>query len=314
MMINFGILGAGKIAHRFMKGIQVSEYAEVSTIYVRNIEKGRPFIKQYQLDSCTDDLDAFLANSSMDAVYIAQPNFLHYESILKCLEAGKHVLCEKPMFIDTKQAIHAFEVAQEHRCLLMEAMKVCFLPTTMQAIKWINEGKIGKIKAMTASFARASKIDENHPIFVKEYGGGALFDVGCYAVALTNQILGEVNGVHYERVYTSSGVDETTALLLSYKNDVCATIWASFTLDMDNEATIIGDKGIIRIKNFWKSHQATLLSELGDETFNGEPISEFVYQINHFCECIKQGIIVSPIMGRNETLGILKILEGASYE
>ena len=285
-MIRLGILGAGNIAHRFMKGVQGAETFSVVSVYARKADKAKQFADDFNIQSYTDDLHQFLNHDELDAVYIATPNFLHFENVMQALRAGLHCMVEKPAFIEPAQALSAYQFAQEHNLILMEAMKVCYLPTTQKAKQWLNDGKIGKVIQMEASFCRKIDIDASHPIFDVQKGGGALFDVGCYALAMVRELLNEPNHVDAWFHLCASGVDDTAELLLTYQ-DTWASIQASFLLDKQNAAIIYGSEGTITIPDFWKSHRMELQRYDGlKESFICDQPSEFTPQINYFADLI----------------------------
>ena len=293
-MIHFGILGAGNIAHRFMQGIDCCDHAIVDIVYTRNLEKGKAFIEKHHISRAVDDLDAFLA-SEVDAVYVATPHQCHASDILKCLEANKHVLCEKPMFVKLEEAESLMSLAKQKHLLLMEAMKVCFLPTTLQAKAWLKEGKLGNLKHITATFCRDSKnsIPEGSYLWDKKVGG-ALFDVGCYPIAFCNFLMDERPSVIPKQIDCEKGVDVSSSLELKYA-DVSADVACSFAYTLENKAEIVGELGRIVIKDFWKAHKMCFIGEK-EETIEYEAVPEFYYQIDHFCRCIEAGLDESKLM------------------
>lgn len=308
-MIQFGIVGAGNIAQRFMTGINHSEQASVVALYARDRAKGESFGDKHQIDTVYDDYKAMLSDERIQAVYIALPNFMHYDAIMEALLAGKHVLCEKPSFIHEEDCVKAFALAKSKKLMLMEAMKVCFLPTTLQVKRWIERGNIGKVKSATANFCRSTYIPQNHPIYDVNKGGGAMFDVGCYGLAFFNHLFGQPTSFYSAMSELTCGVDETATLTLKYDSNILATLYASFGVSMANDAVIYGEYGKIRIHEFWKSQRAELVTQNGNvDFFEVDQPSEFVYQIDHFCDCILRGASESVIMSEVATMGNLKII------
>lgn len=287
-MIRLGILGAGNIAHRFMKGVGYSNEFSVECAYARKQEKANAFANTFGIPHATADINQFLYHENLAAVYIATPNFMHFENVMQALTAGLHVCVEKPAFIDPKEAEEAYAYAKEHDLILMEAMKVCYLPTTLKAKQWIKEGRIGECISMEASFCRRSKIKEEHPIYDVQKGGGALFDVGCYALAMVRELFKEPLNVKAVFHQCSSGVDDTAQLLLTYSDQRTAMIQASFLIDKDNTAVIYGSEGTIKIPEFWKSNQMELQRYDGThDRFTCIQPSEFTWQIMMFASLIK---------------------------
>lgn len=287
-MIHLGVLGAGNIAHRFMQGIKYTDEFKVDCVYARKYEKAVNFAEAFDVSHATNDLHQFLYKENLEAVYIATPNFMHYENVMLALNAGLHVLVEKPAFIDPKEAEEAYLFAQEHNLIIMEAMKVCYLPTTLTAKQWMDEGKIGEIISMDATFCRRSEIKQDHPIYDIQKGGGALFDVGCYALAIVRELLGEPLNVEAMFHQCASGVDDTAHLILTYSDQRSAIIHASFFIDKENAAVIYGSEGTIKIPEFWKSNQLELIRYDGThELFTCVQPSEFTPQIMTFASLIK---------------------------
>lgn len=287
-MIRIGVFGAGNIAHRFMKGIETVDEFRVDCVYARKYEKAVNFAKIFDIPHASDDIHQFLYNENLEAVYIATPNFMHFENVMQALTAGLHVLVEKPAFIEPKEAEEAYLYAKEHNLIIMEAMKVCYLPTTQIAKQWINEGRIGEIITMDASFCRRSLIKKDHPIYDIEKGGGALFDVGCYALAMVRELLGEPLNVEAMFHQCENGVDDTVQLLLTYADQRSAMIHASFLITKENAAMIYGSEGTITIPEFWKSNQLELNRYDGThEIFICDQPSEFMWQIKAFASLIK---------------------------
>lgn len=287
-MIRLGILGAGNIAHRFMKGIETVGEFSVECVYARNSEKAKKFAETFSIAHATSDIQQFLYKENLAAVYIATPNFLHFENVMQALRAGLHVMVEKPAFIDPQEAEKAYLYAKEHGLILMEAMKVCYLPTTQTAKQWIDEGKIGEVISMEATFCRRSEIKADHPIFDYQKGGGALFDVGCYALAMVRELLGEPLDVQAVFHQCASGVDDTAQLMLTYADQRFAVVHASFLIDKENAAMIYGSEGTIKILEFWKSNQLELNRYDGThECLSFIQPSEFTAQIKAFASMIK---------------------------
>lgn len=307
-MIHFGILGAGNIAHRFMQGIQLCEKAQVEIVYTRHLEKGQAFIEKYGIKQASDQIDDLL-NSNVDAIYVATPHQCHASDVMKCLKAKKHVLCEKPIFIDLKEAKEGLNVAKENQLLVMEAMKVCFLPTTLYAKKWIREGKLGKIQTMKATFCRKAPFISPSSYLWDSQAGGALFDVGCYPMAFMNFMMEEKPQIQEVKKEMLQGVDASTSFKMAYSSLV-AELACSFVYDLDNKAEIIGEKGSIVIPNFWKAHEILFFGE-ENEKIVFENIPEFKYQIDHFCSCIENHQKESPLLSHDFMLMNLEcLLEG----
>lgn len=289
-MIRFGIIGTANITHRFIKGLNYVEDAKCDAIASRSLEKAINYTEKYPSMKAYGSIKELLQDPNIDAVYIATPNYTHCELVKMALQHGKHVLCEKPMMLNEQQVHECFETAKANHCVLMEAMKPCFLPTTHQAIKWIKENKIGKVQ-----WIEASNCGNDLTPFLEGWhsklhlGGGALYDIGVYPLAFVNNIhplpIKKITALSRK---LASGIDSMTMVQIAYEDGVLAHIRCAIDTTDENLAVIHGEKGTITIKNFWKSDTAYLKTSTSEEIFQEEHNqSEFRYQIASFIETIK---------------------------
>lgn len=287
--ITFGIIGTGQITHRFIRGVNKVKEAKVVAIASRSLDKAEIYCAKYPWLTPYGSYDDILKNPSIQAVYIALPNYLHAEMIKKALDAGKHVLCEKPMVLHKEEVHECFAIAKERGTILMEAMKLCFLPTTLKAKQWIKEGKIGRVRYLEASYC------VNHPAPFEsgwhshmEQGGGALYDLGVYPLAFANAICeADITSVQGIARKSTTGIDMLHMIQLQYADGACAQLRCAVDVDTQNQANIYGDSGRIMIPNFWKSDTAIVENTQGKEIFyEDHDASEFQYQIHSFTQAI----------------------------
>ena len=308
--LNFAILGPGKISHRFVKGFGFTTGAKLLAVASRDINKAVDYAKEYNIPKAYGSYQEMLQDNEIDAVYIATPPKFHYQQVMMCLEANKHVICEKPFLATKEELKHVFDYAKEKNLFLMEAMKSVFLPTTKQVKKWLDEKLIGDVKYIEASYCYDGDFDDSHWVYDRNNMGGGMFDVGVYPVAYVNALM---NSTIVEKNRLSHinkhGSDDFTLITLRYENGVIASLRGAIRLNTDNKAYIYGTKGKIVVSDYWKANKATLYTYNGQEiVFELEQPSEFTYQIQEVIDCIKTGKIQSDIMGYEASLQLLDIV------
>lgn len=303
-MIHFGIIGAGDIAHKFIDAVRQTAEGEVVAVASRDINRAKTWAKKEQLETYYGSYNELLADPQIDVVYIATTTNAHYENIMQCLHADKHVLCEKSLVRTYEEAKKVCELAREKNLFLMEAMWSRFLPKTATVRNWIAAGRIGKVNLMHATIGwKADKV-YNRRLFVPELGGGALYDIGIYPLELlpylVNQKIVEIQPL--TKRY-STGVDDISSLNLQL--EYCfASIQCSFTTKLPEDVYIYGEEGYICIPKIHYGNQALLYNH-GDEIidhFEGGLENGFVYEVEEVIRCIKNGQTQSSVCPHEMTL------------
>ena len=243
---------------------------------------------------------------------MATPHNFHYEQVKQCLDAGKHVLCEKPLTINAAQAEELIAMAEEKKLFLMEAMWTRFLPATVQVRKWLEKGRIGEVRMFLANFGFYADWEPESRKFNPDLAGGALLDLGIYPLAYAYLIFGE------EPVSVSStahigetGVDNQSSYQFAYENGAFAQMYASNEADSPNEAVIMGTKGHIRLPLFWKADQATIiLNGKKPKTYKFRyEATGLQFEASEVMDCIRKEKTQSDIMPLSETLRILRMTD-----
>jgi predicted dehydrogenase len=295
--IRFGILGPGKISHRFVKGVNYSKYAVITAVGGRDEHKTMAYAKQYNIGVMTD-YQGLVECDVVDAVYIALPQALHKEWIIKALKAGKHVICEKPMLYSVDDLNECYDLAYRCGLFLMEAQKTSFLPTTFKVKEWIENGKLGKISYIEAGYCYRFSDESDHWAFDAKHGGGSLFDVGVYPISYAIALFGtDIISVSVKKNLLSGGSDGFAHMQLTFACGVIASLSSAIVVEGPKEARIYGSEGYIVLPDFWKSSSVELIRYDGnDEVYFVDQPSEFTHYIDHGCECIKKGLSESPIL------------------
>lgn len=295
--LKFGIIGTGAITKRFIKGANKVTGVEVCAVCSRSMKQAIEYASQYAGMQAFDQINDLFQH--VDAVYIATPNYTHKENIIQALMAKKHVLCEKPMLLTKQDVQECFALAKQQGCLLMEAMKPCFLPTTLQAKAWIEAGKIGTLRYLEGGYCsdgvEAFQSGWHSEI---EKGGGALYDLGVYPIAFANCIdTTPIVSVQATSRCLENGIDAMWGIQITYEDGVIAQLRCAVDTPTQNVARLYGDQGYIEIENFWKSDKAVLHTSTEEIIFH-EPHeqSEFQYQIAAFLEAIQTNASQQAIM------------------
>ncbi|MEP7183096.1 MAG: Gfo/Idh/MocA family oxidoreductase [Betaproteobacteria bacterium] len=243
--LQIGILGAAKIARLFVDAVRPSTKVRVRAVASRDVAKAQSFATELGIPEVHATYDALLADPAVDAIYNPLPNTLHAEWSIRAVEAGKHVLCEKPLAISAREAEAMFAAARRHDVFLVEGYPYRAQPQTLKLRELLANGVIGRLQVMHASFgfllADAANIRYN-----PELGGGALMDAGSYPVSLVRMIAGErPKRVQSMARWAESGVDRTMVGSIEFPSGLLAQISCSFGTARHRRAVLVGDAGTI---------------------------------------------------------------------
>lgn len=308
----FGILGAGNIANYFCNGVKLTEGAEVAAVASKDEARAKAFALRNGIPDAYGSYDELLRREDIDAVYIATTHNFHLELIRLALNAGKHVLCEKAMVLTEADAREAFALAREKGKFLMEAMWSRFLPQYRQARRWIEEGRIGAVQSAACSIGFRANQDPEGRILNPRLAGGALYDIGVYAIEPLTYLLGEPveEVLSAWRPHAVTGVDERVTAILRFPS--CdAVIQATISANPKEYYYITGDKGFIEIPfvTFGDTvrlfdENRNLLEEVIEPWENG-----FVYEIREVIRCVREGRLYSETMPPEATIECARIFD-----
>ena len=312
--IRWGILGPGTIAQKFATGLKAVPDAELTAVGSRSLERANIFAEAFQIPQRHGDYRDLAENPNVDAIYVATPHPFHKECAMLCLEAGKAVLCEKPLTVNAKQAEALIACARKHNQFLMEAMWTRFLPVIVQIREWLADGAIGEPRLLTASHGyrrvlSTETLEGRH--FNPELGGGGLLDLGVYTIALSYMIFGTPSKITSLAHLGQTNVDEQASILLGYNSGQIANLSCAIRTETPKEARIIGTKGSIHIPRFWEATSAALKVN-GKEPVHIEiPFKEngFEYQTIEAVKCLREGKLESDVMPLDESLSIVKTMD-----
>src|SRR5882672_9599201 len=244
--IGWGILGTGNIARQFCSGVRGCERGVLLAVGSRTAASAAEFAGQYAISKSYPTYEQVLSDKQVDAVYISLPNSMHCEWTIKALEAGKHVLCEKPISANEAEAKRMFEVADSAAKILVEAFMYRAHPQTKEMIQKIRSGAVGEVKLIRSSFCYRTSRMEGNIRWDPELSGGSLMDVGCYCINFSRMVAGaEVVEVQASGKLHESGVDEMVVGNLRFANGVLANFSCGMRAQGDNSAYVCGSEGYL---------------------------------------------------------------------
>ncbi|MFS7255227.1 oxidoreductase [Carnobacterium divergens] len=256
--VNWAILGLGDIASSFATSFK----APNATLYAagsRSLEKAKAFTEKHQIENAYGNYDELLNDQAIDIVYIATPHSHHYDLIMKSLQAGKHVLCEKAITMNGTQLKAAMDLASEKHLILSEAMTIYHMPLYHKLKELVDGGTIGKLKMLQVSFGSLRETDPTNRFYNKALAGGALLDIGTYALSFTRFFL---NSQPHEILTTmnlfETGVDEQSGIILKNKDNEMAVVSLTFRAKMPKRGIIACEDGYITVDDYPRATSATL--------------------------------------------------------
>ena len=310
--IRFGIVGTGEIAHRFANAIKNVENAELVAVASRTQENAEKFGDEFGIPVRFGSYEKMAESDVIDAAYIAVPHSGHIGCSCLMMKNGKHVLCEKPMAVNTREAEEMFRCAKENGVLLMEAMWARLVPGTIKMLQLIEEGVLGDILGVEGKFCYTMDEEEmGHHVFRSENGGGSLLDVGVYGLNFASWYLGkDVEAINAQSDFYN-GVDSHTCAILKYKNGAIADLSSAILLRKPNEGYVYGSKGYAHLRRFYAPQEIDIYLNNGETISIPTPYAGngFEEQISHFSECVSNGLDESPVVTHEQTLYITKQMD-----
>lgn len=311
--IRWGIMGTGRIAGVFCNMLKDLEQAQIYAVASRNQEKATEFGAKYGATACYGTYEELVQDPQVDIIYIATPIACHYENVKLCLNAGKHVLCEKALTQSSAQAKELYALSQEKNVFLMEALWTKCQPVFRKIMEWKKEGKLGQIQAIEARFYTLGGRD--HRLVKNRNQGGVLFDLVIYPLMYTCALLGyKPQNINALAVIGGDDIDIMDSIQLLYEDGAFASITSGVSHERQISLYIQGTEGRILIQNefFFQAQHVVLEDWNGQpkETFDGTfRISGYEYEAIEAMECIAQGKTQSDLIPMQDTIAILELLE-----
>jgi predicted dehydrogenase/aryl-alcohol dehydrogenase-like predicted oxidoreductase len=324
--LSWGILGAGGIAKSFAKGVAHSKTGTLVAIGSRSQEKADKFAAEFSIPHKHGSYEALLADKDVQAVYVATPHPHHAEWVIKAAEAGKHILCEKPIGVNYPEAMAMVAAAREHNVFLMEAFMYRCHPQMKKLVELIKQKAIGDVRVIQASFSFHAGFNPEGRLFKNALAGGGILDVGCYATTGARLIAGaalgkdfadpiEVKGVGH---LGQTGADEWAIGVLKFPGDILAQVATGVALNQDNCIRIFGSEGSIHVPSPWvPAREGGSVEIIVHKKGAKEPekiaieTKDFLYglEADTVAQYLDQRQASSPAMSWDDTLGNMRTLD-----
>lgn len=254
----WGIVGTGWIAHEMGEALRRLHH-DIYGVCDISMEKANCYAEEFQVQNVFSSLEDMLKDERIDIVYIATPHNLHYDCIRASLQHGKHVFCEKVITVNEAQLQEVKQLAEDNRLVLMEGMTLYHMPLFKEIKRRIAMGDIGAVKLIQANFGSCKEYDVNNRFFAKELAGGALLDIGVYAVSFARYFLNSKPNVILTTCnYFETGVDEESGIIMKNADGQLVVIALTMRAKQPKRGVIAGELGYIEIENYPRGDRAVI--------------------------------------------------------
>jgi xylose dehydrogenase (NAD/NADP) len=303
--MNWGILSTANISRKLIAGAR-SAGVELAAVGSRDLERGRAFAAEHGIPRVHASYEALLEDPEVDAVYIPLPNSLHVPWAIRALEAGKHVLCEKPLARDVAAVESAFDAAERTGRVLMEAFMWRFHPQTARLVELVLDGAIGRLRHVNARFGFDLDPGGGNVRWSPELEGGALMDVGCYCVSGARLLAGEPVRVSAERV--GEGVDARLAAVLRFADGVTGTFDCGMDVNPRSGLEVVGDAGTLWVADPWHGLEPGIVLQRpsGQEPIAVERVDPYGRELLEVEAAVREGR--APALDRAESVAQARVI------
>ena len=317
--LRWGVIATGGIAAAVTRDLELLSDAELYAVSSRSQAAADAFASDYGFARSYGDQDGvagyerLLANDAVDVVYVATPHAHHHEIALAALQAGKHVLCEKALTVNAREAAELVELARDKGLFLMEAMWSRFLPSMQRAFEIAASGEIGEVKWVGADLGFPAPYSPTSRLWAPRDGGGALLDITIYPLLWALGTLGFPQTVSATGCINDDGVDAQNALTLGYHHGAQAQLTSSLLAHGPRAATVAGSQGFLQSLGS-VNNPAELVVRVGFEEPRAEQFNVvgrgYSYELREVTRCIQQGLTESPVMPLEDSLNTMRLFDG----
>ena len=312
-MSNFswGILGPGGIAQAFAKDLTFIEGHTIGAVGSRSIANAQSFAKTFG-GTAYGSYEELVADSDIDAIYVATPHPAHHDNVILALNAGKPVLCEKPFAVNAQQAQAMVDAAAKNKVALMEAMWARFLPHYAKVREIVASGVLGPILSIHADHGQRLADQGIARLVDPQLAGGALLDLGIYPISFAHMILGNPSSITSTAVMTDRGVDAQTSMIFSYDNGAQAVLTTTMIEQTPCRAVVAGLHGWLEIdRTFYNPASMRVILNDGSVTeypnaYVGHGLRE---QAESFKQIVQSGAVESKDLTWKDTVDIMKSMD-----
>jgi predicted dehydrogenase len=306
--VRWGFLSTADINEKLLVGAAESDKVDVLAVASRDAGRAEAYAAERGIERSYGSYDDMLADADIEAVYISLPNSMHVDWSIRALEAGKHVLCEKPLSRYPAEVERAFDAADKAGRILMEAFMWRHNPQTKRLTELVDGGAIGRLRLVRAAFS-FPLVDTANVRLNPGLDGGGLMDVGCYCVSGARLLAGEPEQVYAEQVSSASGVDELLTATMRFPGDVLAEIDCGLVVQVRDELEAIGEEGSLFLDDPWHCRRPVLehRTESGVERIEIEPEDSYRLEMENLGDAIRGE--AQPLLGREDALGQARTIE-----
>lgn len=313
--MKLGILGAGFIAHVMadtVRRMQAAGHGEVElyAVAAREEDRARDFARQYGMPCAFGSYEAMLQDPAVDFVYIATPHSHHYRHIRLCVDHGKPVLCEKAFTVNARQADDVLRRARARGVLVTEAIWTRYQPMRRMLDEVLQSGVIGRPQLLTANLGYA--MTQNRRIVDPALAGGALLDVGVYALNFAEMVFGRADGVQGLCTKHETGVDLTDSITLTWADGRAAHLTAAANAVTDRYGAVYGTDGYLLVENINNPQKITVFdghNRLVRELPCPPQLTGYEYELLETVRCLEQGLVECPSMPHAETVHMMEVMD-----
>jgi xylose dehydrogenase (NAD/NADP) len=302
-----GILSTARINRLVLAGARESDRVDVVAVASRDGARAEAYACEHGIRRAYGTYEELVADADLDAIYNPLPNSMHVEWSIRALEAGKHVLCEKPLSRHPADVERAFDVADRTGLVLTEAFMYRHNPQTARLKELVSDGAIGDLRVVRAAFS-FTIADETNIRLAADLDGGALMDVGCYCVSGARLLAGEP-----ERVYGAgtfeAGVDTVFTGMLHFRDGVVAQLDCGLRLPLRDELEAIGTDGSVFLDDPWHCRRPVIeLRRAGEvEEIVLEPVNSYRLELENLADAIDGR--ADPLLGPADALGQVRVID-----
>ncbi|WP_411375461.1 Gfo/Idh/MocA family protein [Arthrobacter sp. MPF02] len=311
--LRWGILGTG-----FIAGLQVQDLLDngftVQAAGSRSLETSRAFTNRYGIATAYGSYEDLVADPDVDVVYVATPHVFHHANALLALNAGKHVLVEKPFTINAREARDIVDLAAEKGLVVLEAMWTRFLPHMAHLRKILADGLLGEVRKVVASHNQDLPKDPAHRLNDPALGGGALLDLGVYPISFAFDVFGAPQRILTSAAMTTTGVDRQTAAIFEYADGQQALVDCALDSAGNNRAAIIGTAGWVEIEPVWYNPAPFTRYDISgnvverfDQPVKGRGMQ---YQAAELERLVREGATARDLLPPGESVAIMAAMDG----
>lgn len=309
-MIKMAIMGAGSIAIKMSNTIKEMDNVQAYAVAARDLDRAQTFAKTYGYEKAYGSYEEMLKDEAVDLVYVATPHSHHSRCVKMCLNAGKHVLCEKAFTVNAQQSREIIAMAEEKNLLLTEAIWTRYMPSRKMIDDILASGVIGEVTSLTANLGY--ELNNVARIWDPMLAGGALLDVGVYLVHFARMIFGEnITNITSSALF-KNGVDMIDSIIMTFDDAKVATMQSNVCAAQNRTGCIFGTKGYMEITNINNPEEIRVYNAQYEEIAVHkvpEQISGYEYEVEACVHAIENGEIECPEIPHEETIKVMEIMD-----